>query len=100
MVTEVQLHSHTKILVKRVPDNVPAMTISFLFHKHHLNQGLIRYLSNCLEWVESSWCDLDQRESSRNIFDCDLESSRCDYNLQNLGAQVFQPWNYFHAQYF
>ena len=40
------------------------------------------------EWVESSLCDSYQRELSRNIFDSNLESSRCDSNLQNFCAQL------------
>ena len=41
-----------------------------------------------MEWVDSSWCDSNQRESSRNIFDSNLESSQCDSNLQNFRAQI------------
>ena len=57
-------------------------------------------MSNRLEWVDLIWCDLDQRELSRNLFDSNLESSRCDYNLQNFRGQLFQLRNYFCAQHF
>ena len=100
MVTEGHLHSHKAILVTCVPENVPTMPIIFLFHKFCLNHGLIQCLLDWLEWVDSIWCDLDICESSRNIFDSNLESSRCDFNLQNSCAQLLQQLNYFRAQYF
>ena len=78
MVTEGHLPSHTKILVKWVPENVPAMSICLLFCKYWLNHGLIRCLSNRLAWVDSSQCDLDHCESSRNICNPVLELSCCD----------------------
>ena len=36
-----------------------------------------------------SWYDLDQRESSHNLFDFGLELSQCDSNL--YPAQFFNP---------
>ena len=75
------------------------MPIYFLFHKYWLNHGLIRFLSNWMEWVDSIWCDLYKRESNRDIFYSNLESSWCDSNLQNFCAQIFQLRNYFHAQH-
>ena len=72
MVTEGDLPSNKTILVKRVPENVPAMPISFILHKDCMRRGLILCLSNCLEWVDSSWCDLDKHESSWNLFDSNL----------------------------
>ena len=68
VVTEGQLHFHTKILVNWVPENVPSMPISFIFHKYCLNRVLIQCLSNRREWIKLSWCDFNQRESSRNLF--------------------------------
>ena len=62
------------------------MTISLLLQKYWLNYWLIIFFLNWLEWVDTSWCDLDQREPSWNI---------CDSKLQN-----FQLKNYFHAQHF
>ena len=57
IVTEGHLHSHTKILVKQIPENVPEILISFKLHKYWLNNGLIQCLSNLLGWVESGRCD-------------------------------------------
>ena len=41
--------------------NVPPITIYFILHKYWLNNWLVRCLSNHLECVDLSWCDLDQR---------------------------------------
>ena len=82
-------------MVKRILDNVPVMTIYFLLHKYRLNHRLIYFLSNRLDWVDSSQWYLDKRESSRNIFDSNLESSWCDSNLKNFRAQFFHLHNYF-----
>ena len=78
-VTEVHLHSNKYILVKRVPENVLVIPISFLLHQYLLNNGLILCLLSHLEYVDSSQCNLDQRESSRYLFDSSLESSWCDF---------------------
>ena len=91
MVTEGRLLSHTKILVKWVPENVLEMSISFLLHKYCLNHGLIRCFSNWLERVDPSRRDLDRRKSSWNL---------CDAQIQNFRAQLFQIQNYSPAQYF
>ena len=69
------------------------MPISFILHEYSLNHGLILYVSNCLEWVNSSQFDSDQRELSRNIFDSNLELSGCNSNLHNFRAQMFQLRN-------
>ena len=69
---------------------IQEMEISFLLHEYRPNHGLTQCLSNWLEWVDLSQYYLYQRESIRNIFDSDLESSWCDSNLQNLHAQNFQ----------
>ena len=45
-------------------------------------------------FLNSSRYDLDQRESSQNIFDSNLESIRCDSNLQNFCAELVQLRNY------
>ena len=100
MVKEGHLQYHKKILVKWVPEYVPAMPISFLLHECWLDHGLIRCLPNCLEWIESSRCDSDQRDSSQNLFYSNLELSRCYSNLQNLCVQLFQLQNYSRAQHF
>ena len=97
IVTKGHLHSHTKIFVKQVPDNVPNNPIYFLLQEYRLNHGLIRCFLNRLEFVESSWCDSDQRKSSQNLFYYNLESSWCDSNLQNFCAKLFQLRNYFRA---
>ena len=89
MVTEGHLHSHKYILVKRVPENVPEIPISFIFHKYCLNHGLIRCLSNWTEWVNLSRCDFDQCELNQNIFYFNLELSRYDTNLQEFRDQIF-----------
>ena len=94
MVTEGHLHSHMKILVKPILEKVLEVTISFILHEYRLNHGLIWCLSNWMEWIYLSWCDLYQRESSRNILNSNLESSRCDSNLQNRCAQISQFRNY------
>ena len=77
MVMEGHLLSHKKILVKRVPykvyiPNVLVMSISFLLQEYCLNHGSTGCLSNCLEWVDLSWRDLDQRELSCNLCDSKL----------------------------
>ena len=66
---DVHLFSHKKILVEQVPEkvyvpNVLAMWIYFLLHESRKNHVLIRCLSNRPEWIDSSRCNLDQRESS------------------------------------
>ena len=48
-------------------------------------------MSNSLEQVDLSWCDLYQHESIWNL---------CDSKLQNFCAQNFQLQNYFPAQNF
>ena len=53
VVMEGHVHSHNKILVTRVLENVPAMPIYFLLHQCQMNHGLIQYLSNQLEWVDA-----------------------------------------------
>ena len=65
------------------------MPIYFLLYKYRLNHGLIWCLSNRLKWVDLIWCYSDQRESSRNIFDSNLELSQCDSNLCIFCAQFF-----------
>ena len=93
---KVQLLSHKKILVERLPNkmyvpNVPAMTVSFLLHNYQLNHLLIQRFSHQMVWVDLSRCDSDQRESSWNL---------CDSKLQNFCAQLFQLKKYFRAQHF
>ena len=56
------------------------MTISFLLYKYPLNGWFIWCLWNCLEWIDSSQCDLYQRESSRNF---------CYAKLQKIFSQFF-----------
>ena len=78
MMTEGHLFSHTRILVKQVPEelyvpNVPVMSISFIFYEYQMNHLLILFVFNRLEWVDSIWCDSDQHESSRNICDSKLQ---------------------------
>ena len=85
MVTKGRVLSHTKILVNRVLEevyvpNVPAMSISFIFHEYLLVRGLKRCLINWLEWVDFSRCNTCQRESS-----CKL----CDSILQNFCDKIF-----------
>ena len=46
---------------------VPALTFFLLFHKYR-HHGLIRCLSNLLDGVDLSWCDLYQYELSWNCF--------------------------------
>ena len=46
-----------------------------------MNHWLIRCFSNCLEWVDLSWCDLGQHELSWNI---------CGSKLQIFHVQIFQ----------
>ena len=70
------------------PENVSAMPIYFLLHKCRLNHGLIPCLSKRMEWVDSSQCDSDQCEFSRDLFDSNLESTRCDSNLKHFRAQL------------
>ena len=86
--------------MRRVPDNLPVILIYFLLHKYHMNHGLIQCFSNLMEWVDLSRCDLDQHESSQNLFYSNLELSQCDSNLQNFCTQLFQHWIYFYAQHF
>ena len=57
------------------------MPISFLLHQYRLNHLFILFLLNHLELVQSRYCDLNEHEPSRNIFDSNLESSWCDSNL-------------------
>ena len=89
VVTEGHLHSHKHIFLKPLPENVPVMPISFLLHKYRLNCGLVQCLLNRIDWVDSSWWDSDQRESSRNLFDSNLELSRCDSNLRIFLPKMF-----------
>ena len=49
VVTEGHLHYHKLILVKRVPDNVQAISISFLLNRYRLNHGLIIFLLNHMD---------------------------------------------------
>ena len=79
--TEGHLHSHTKILVKRLPENVPEIPIYFLLHEYWLNHGLIQFLPNRMERFDSIWCDLDQHKSNRNSFDSYIYLSQRDSNL-------------------
>ena len=58
--------------MKRVPDNVPVMPISFILQKCWLNHGLIQCLLNHMEWIDLSWCDLDPHELTRNHCDSKL----------------------------
>ena len=44
------------------------MPIYFLSHEYRLNCGLTRCFLNHLDWVDLSQCDLDQCESSWNLF--------------------------------
>ena len=53
--------------------NVLAISIFFLLHEYWLNYRSILCLLNQLEWVDSSWCDLDQLELSQNLCDSKLQ---------------------------
>ena len=65
--------------------NLPAMSISFILHKYRLNHGFIRCLLNRLEQVYSNQCDLDQRESSWNIYDPKL------HNFCSVFSKILLP---------
>ena len=88
VITEGHLNSHKHTFLNPLPENVPVMPIYFLLHKYRLNHGLVQCLLNRMEWVDSRWCDSYQRELSRNLFDSNLESSRCDSNLHIFAQNV------------